>query len=63
MQSVAIPIPKACERIGISRSKLYEMLNKREIQSVKIGRRRLVRVADLDRWLESLPSQTPAEAA
>src|SRR5262249_12405391 len=59
----AIPITEACERINLSRSKFYELLNKREIQSIKIGRRRLVRVADLDRWLESLPSQTPAEAA
>ena len=61
--SSAIPIPQACERIGISRSKFYELLNAKEIESVKVGRRRLVRVADLDRWLASLPSQPPSSVA
>jgi excisionase family DNA binding protein len=59
----AIPVPEACERIGVSRSKFYELLNRREIESVKVGRRRLVRVADLERWLASLPSQPPSSVA
>ncbi|MGE4249054.1 MAG: excisionase family DNA-binding protein [Parvibaculaceae bacterium] len=62
MQS-AIAVAMAHKRIGVSRTKFYELLNKREIKSVKVGRRRLVRVSDLDKWLENLPSQTPAEAA
>jgi excisionase family DNA binding protein len=63
MNCSAIPVSEACTRIGISRSKLYELLNEGEVPSVKIGRRRLIRVADLDRWLEALPSQTPGEVA
>ena len=59
----AIAIPQACERIGLSRSTLYELLNQRQIPSIKVGRRRLVRIEDLDRWLASLPSAPPSQAA
>lgn len=59
--SSAVPIPQACELIGISRSKFYELLNSEEIKSVKIGRRRLVRVADLNRWLANLPTSKPSQ--
>ena len=63
MNRSAIPVSEACVLVGISRSKFYELLNEGAVPSVKIGRRRLVRVADLDRWLATLPSQTPAEVA
>jgi len=59
----AIAVPKACERVGLSRSKFYELLNEQEIPSIKVGRRRLVRIEDLDRWLASLPSQPPSQSA
>jgi len=59
----AIRVALAHKRIDVGRSKFYEMLNKGEIPSIKIGGRRLVRVADLDRWLDSQPSLKPAEAA
>lgn len=58
----AIAVPKACERIGLSRSKFYELLNEQAIPSIKVGRRRLVRIEDLDRWLANLPSHPPSQA-
>ena len=33
----AIAVPKACERIGLSRSKFYELLNQRAIPSIKVA--------------------------
>lgn len=39
---------------GISRTKFYELLNK-EIPIRKVGRRSLILVSDIDRWLNSLP--------
>ncbi|WP_063129353.1 helix-turn-helix domain-containing protein [Nocardia fusca] len=36
------PIPVACQRLGIGRSGLYDLMNSGELHSVKIGRRRLV---------------------
>jgi excisionase family DNA binding protein len=39
--------------LGVSRSKFYELLNK-EIPALKVGRRTLVRITDLEKYLESL---------
>lgn len=36
------PITAAAARIGMSRSRLYELLGAGELRSVKVGRRRLI---------------------
>lgn len=43
----------AARAAGISRSKLYEFIRSRELRSVKIGKRRLVRVEALRAWIAS----------
>jgi excisionase family DNA binding protein len=40
----AVAIPVVCRVLGISRTKLYELLGSGVLPSVKIGRRRLVRL-------------------
>jgi Helix-turn-helix domain len=61
MESVkAVSPAKAAAMCGISRTKLYEILN-RGIPTRKVGRRTLVLVADIERWLESLPTAKEAE--
>ena len=40
-------------RYRISKSTLYMMVSKRELPSLKIGRRVLVRKADLDAYVQS----------
>ena len=50
--ALAVSPAKAADLLGISRSKFYELLN-REIPSFKIGRRTLVRVADIEKFLDS----------
>ena len=49
-------IPEALARTGIGRSFLYERLADGSIRSVKAGKRRLVDVASLTAWAESLPA-------
>jgi excisionase family DNA binding protein len=51
--ALAVSPAKAAALLGVSRSKLYELLNE-EIPAFKIGRRTLVRVADIERFLNSL---------
>jgi excisionase family DNA binding protein len=51
--ALAVSPAKAAALLGISRSKLYELLNN-EIPALKVGRRTLVRVADIERFLNSL---------
>lgn len=46
-----ITIVQAAEIIGLSRSKLYELLASRELASVRIGRARLIDLADLERFI------------
>ena len=51
---LAISIPNAANRAGVSRSTIYNQLGNGNLASLKIGKRRLIRVADLDAWLERL---------
>ena len=41
-------------RLGIGRTKFYELLDSRAFKSVKIGRRRLVVSESLDAFIDSL---------
>ena len=50
---LAVSPAKAAALLGVSRSKFYELLNE-EIPALKVGRRTLVRVADIERFLNSL---------
>ena len=51
--ALAVSPAKGAALLGVSRSKFYELLNK-EIPALKVGRRTLVRVADIERFLDSL---------
>ena len=42
-------VAEASKAVGLSRSKLYELMSGGEVQSVTIGRRRLVSVSSLMR--------------
>jgi excisionase family DNA binding protein len=48
------PIPDAAETLGIGRSRLYELMDSGQIESVHIGRRRLVPAQALEAYVESL---------
>jgi excisionase family DNA binding protein len=47
MEPLLLPIPNTCEVLGIGRSKVYQLINAGLLETVKIGRRRLVRVASI----------------
>ena len=42
MDPILVSIPDAGKALGIGRSKIYELLNSGDLQTVTIGRRRLV---------------------
>jgi excisionase family DNA binding protein len=44
---VAHPIPRAAQLTGLSRSLLYQLMKRRELAFVKVGRRRLIAHDDL----------------
>ncbi len=50
--ALALSVRDAARKIGISRSSMYEILNQGiGPATVKLGRRRVIRLQELDRWL------------
>jgi excisionase family DNA binding protein len=47
----------AARRAGVSRTFLYERISSGELPTVKLGKRRLVRVEALRGWLKSLETK------
>ena len=47
LEPEAVPVPEACRLLGVKRSKLYELLADGSLPSLKIGKKRLIRVAAL----------------
>ena len=60
-QRLACTIDEACQATGIGRTKLYEEISAGRIESVTIGKRRLVLVPSLLRLLasEGTPNSAP----
>ena len=53
---IAVTIPDAVKATGMSRSALYEALKRGDLTALKAGRRTLIRFADLEAYLTSLPT-------
>ncbi|ALJ13022.1 helix-turn-helix domain-containing protein [Sphingopyxis macrogoltabida] len=49
-------LPEAQQFTGMSRTRLYELLQKNKITARKAGRRTLISFADLEAYLASLPT-------
>ena len=53
---LALTIPEAAKAAGIGRSSLYEEIAKGRLQARKMGRRTIILIDELNRWLSTLPS-------
>jgi excisionase family DNA binding protein len=54
MQKLLCDIPQAGAALGIGRSKVFELVQERTLESVKIGRRRLICVESITAYVNSL---------
>lgn len=52
IEPIAMRVPEACRYIGISRSTLYVLIGKGEVEIVKLGSSTLVLTASLQRLVE-----------
>ena len=52
VQRPTCTIAEACDAVGLGRTKLYELIGGGEVDTITIGRRRLVRVASLLKLLK-----------
>jgi len=51
-ERLALTVEEAAQRLGMTRKALYGHLAAGRIPSIKLGRRRLIPVQSLERWLE-----------
>ncbi|WP_167146041.1 helix-turn-helix domain-containing protein [Pseudomonas sp. OTU750018] len=51
MNPLSVGVEDAARMIGVARSMLYELLARGEIESFKLGRRRLILVKNLEAYI------------
>ena len=56
-EPLAVRIDVAATMMGLSRSKIYELIEEGAIVSIKVGRSRLIPVANLQAFLAAQPSE------
>jgi excisionase family DNA binding protein len=56
-QALAIGIDEAARVIGVARSMLYEIVARGEVESFKLGRRRLILVKNLDAYINRVAKE------
>lgn len=52
MDELLVSVEEAARRLGVGRSAMYELLASGQIGRVKVGRRTLVPVQELRRWVD-----------
>lgn len=60
---IAIDIPSAAKAAGICRAQLYVELRSGRLKARKCGRRTLIEIDEIKRWLRSLPTAYPERGA
>jgi excisionase family DNA binding protein len=58
-QPLAYTIQEATKVAKVGRSKLYLAVSDGSLRARKLGKKTLILPADLERWLEALPSYEP----
>jgi excisionase family DNA binding protein len=57
IEPIALPIDEAATACGIARTRIYDAISKKEITARKSGRATIIEVAELRRWIHSLPTR------
>jgi excisionase family DNA binding protein len=61
-EQLAVNIPEAARRLGLSIRTVATLVSRRELASRKVGRRRIIPVAALEAFLRELPRAVPGDA-
>lgn len=48
----ALSVAEACKQIGIGKTTLYKLIRKKRIESMKVGKRRLISLKAVERFIE-----------
>jgi excisionase family DNA binding protein len=56
-QRLLLRIPEVAETLGIGRTKIYEMIAKGELPTIRVGRAVRISVSTLQKWVEEREQQ------
>jgi len=62
LDPLTVTVSTAVKLTGLGRTKIWEMLKVGKVESVRVGRRRLVVYSSLKRLLEPQPARKPAKS-
>ena len=57
--SLCIPPTEAAKQLGISRTKMYQLLHEGVVPSIRLGRKILIPTAELINWLHEQSTSNP----
>lgn len=57
MTKISVTIPEAVQMIGLGRSSIYKLFDEGKLTPRKSGKRTLILVEDLERYVKSLPTE------
>ena len=52
MEPVTVTVQNACKALGLGTTKIYELIASGELETVKIGRRTLIKVPSIKRLVD-----------
>lgn len=58
-KTLTVTIPRACQLTGLGRSTIYRLFDDGKLQRLKSGTRTLIKMDDLERYIESLTDAEP----
>ena len=56
-EPLLVSVVEAAQRLGVGRTSLYGLLSSGELSAVRVGRRRLIAVADLVSYVDRIRGQ------
>lgn len=56
-EELAVAPDRAAKLAGVGRTTIYEAIGRQELKSLKVGKRRLIRIEALRAWLANLESE------
>ena len=63
MQKLTVTVKEACEALSIGRSKLYEMLGEQRLDSICLGRRRLITTESIRALVDAARTSASSDAS
>ncbi len=52
MEKVTASVAETCEALGIGKTRCFELIKSGELETIKLGQRRLVKVSSIHRLVE-----------